>query len=157
MRLPAVAALLLAATAVSAKRVVELDPDNFDVLTGDGRSWMIEVYAPWCGHCRKLEPLYEAAAERLAGKVAFGRIDGSKYRSLSTRFGVNGFPTMFHLDGATGDVRRAAVQHTADSIAHFATKGWQAAAFEPIPLWQSPNGPLKKAVFFGFKYGERGA
>lgn len=147
---------LLLAACHALKRVVDLTPDNYDVLVGNGQDWMVEVYAPWCGHCKKLEPHYEAAAEQLKGNVNFGRIDGSKYRSLSMRFSIVGFPTIFHVHGATGEVRRAAVQHSTEALVTYATKGWRAAAFSPIPYWQSPNGPLKRAVFLGTKYGEKG-
>ena len=48
--------------------VVDLTPNNFDskVINGDG-IWIVEFYAPWCGHCQQLKPEYEKAA--LALKV----------------------------------------------------------------------------------------
>lgn len=157
MRLAFLGLVVTATLCVGSKHVVELNPDNFDLLISNGEDWMIDVYAPWCGHCKKLEPHYEKAAAQLDGKVRFGKIDGSKYRSLSMRFGIQGFPTIFHVQGTTGDVRRAAVAHNTESLVHYATKGWTAPAYTPIPFWQSPTGPFKKAVFSGMKLGEKGA
>lgn len=37
---------------------------NFDdVITNSGRDALIEFYAPWCGHCKKLTPIYEELGE----------------------------------------------------------------------------------------------
>ncbi|OII74524.1 uncharacterized protein cubi_00077 [Cryptosporidium ubiquitum] len=52
------------------KEVIE---SNLDVL--------IVFYAPWCGHCRKLEPDYNILAQRLRGindKLRIAKIDGSQ-------------------------------------------------------------------------------
>ena len=41
--------------------VIELTTDNFDRITRNG-TWFIDVYAPWCKHCKKLEPTWWVAA-----------------------------------------------------------------------------------------------
>lgn len=47
--------------------VVELRSDNFDANVGNGEDWLVEFFAPWCGHCTKLKPLYAQAAKKAAG------------------------------------------------------------------------------------------
>jgi len=46
--------------------VVDLRPNNFDnlVLNSD-HIWVVEFYAPWCGHCQQLMPEYDKAATAL--------------------------------------------------------------------------------------------
>lgn len=135
-------------------RVVELTPDNFDTLTNEGE-WMVEFYAPWCGHCKKLAPTWDRASDELAGQVNFGKIDAQKYRSLGFRFGIKGFPTLFHINanGGNREVRRAAVQHTLDSIRHFALEGWKDMPIQPSIT--GPYGPAAVAKFGVAYYGDK--
>lgn len=38
---------------------------NFDELVGDDKDALIEFYAPWCGHCKSLEPKYDELAQKV--------------------------------------------------------------------------------------------
>mgnify|MGYP001792639942 FL=1 len=39
---------------------------NFDEVVNDpDRDVLIEFYAPWCGHCKNLEPKYKELAEKV--------------------------------------------------------------------------------------------
>lgn len=50
----------------SSDDVVELTDKNFDrqVVNDDG-IWVVEFYAPWCGHCQQLAPEYKKVAKAL--------------------------------------------------------------------------------------------
>ncbi|KAF0311214.1 Protein disulfide-isomerase A6 [Amphibalanus amphitrite] len=75
--------------------VVELTPSNFNREVIDSDSiWIVEFYAPWCGHCKNLVPEYKKAATALKGVVKVGAVDADQHQSLAGQFGVRGFPTI---------------------------------------------------------------
>jgi|TARA_B110000305_G_C19222209_1_gene531118 thioredoxin-like negative regulator of GroEL len=50
------------------------------------------------GHCKKLTPEYEGAAEILSKSdppVALAKVDATEQKALGERFGIQGFPTLF--------------------------------------------------------------
>jgi thioredoxin 1 len=55
---------------------------------------LIDFWAPWCGPCRAMSPVLEAAARKLAGAVKVFKVNVDDYPSLATRFNVLGIPTM---------------------------------------------------------------
>ncbi|KAF5948497.1 hypothetical protein HYC85_014454 [Camellia sinensis] len=74
---------------------VELNSHNFDELVLRSKElWIVEFFAPWCGHCKKLAPEWKKAARNLKGKVKLGHVDCDAEKSLMSRFNVQGFPTI---------------------------------------------------------------
>jgi len=69
---------------------------NFDELvTNSGRDALIEFYAPWCGHCKKLAPTFDELGEKMKGEdVDIIKMDATANDVPST-FNVRGFPTLF--------------------------------------------------------------
>lgn len=101
-----------------------MTPSNFDRLVLDSdHIWIIEFYAPWCGHCQQLVPEYGKAATALKvmdlrfsfreteiesdfmkitflshscfqGIVKVGAVNADEHKSLSSKYAVRGFPTI---------------------------------------------------------------
>ncbi|XP_035260754.1 protein disulfide-isomerase A6 [Anguilla anguilla] len=83
----------------SKKDVVELTDDNFDsTVLNSEEVWLVEFFAPWCGHCKNLEPEWAAAAtevkEQTKGKIRLGAVDATVHQGLASRYGIRGFPTI---------------------------------------------------------------
>ena len=51
--------------------VISLTPKNFDKVLQSSEIWIVEFFAPWCGHCQNLVPAYEEAARGLKVSLIF--------------------------------------------------------------------------------------
>jgi thioredoxin domain-containing protein 10 len=79
-------------------RVLELS-DRFLDIRKDGQ-WLVMFYAPYCAHCKRLEPIWSHVAQALHNtNIRVGRIDCTRFTSTATQFGVSGFPTILFLNG----------------------------------------------------------
>ncbi|XP_033120554.1 protein disulfide-isomerase A3-like [Anneissia japonica] len=70
---------------------------NFDkVVNDDTKDVLIEFYAPWCGHCKKLTPIYEELASKLANdeNIVIAKMDATA-NDVPQPFEVRGFPTLY--------------------------------------------------------------
>jgi protein disulfide-isomerase A6 len=77
------------------KDVIVLEDENFDDLVMNSNDmWLIEFYAPWCGHCKKLEPEWNQAGTELKGKIKVGKVDATVHQKLGSRFQIQGYPTI---------------------------------------------------------------
>ncbi|KAE8444168.1 hypothetical protein EG329_000856 [Mollisiaceae sp. DMI_Dod_QoI] len=98
-----IVAALLAALPVNAglypksSKVVQVDAKSYDRLIAQSNyTSIVEFYAPWCGHCKNLQPAYEKAAINLQGlaKVAAVDCDDESNKAFCGGMGVQGFPTL---------------------------------------------------------------
>ncbi|XP_070546710.1 protein disulfide-isomerase A5-like isoform X1 [Ptychodera flava] len=105
--------------------VVFLKDDTFDDYLQTHSSVLVMFYAPWCGHCKKMKPEYEAAASQLLEdevEGTIGAVDATKETELAKRFEVKGYPTVkYFKDGEfawdfNGRTQESIVEHMKDPV-----------------------------------------
>jgi thiol-disulfide isomerase/thioredoxin len=64
--------------------------------------YWLQVYAPWCGHCKQLEPVFKKLAKRFAkvDSVVIAKMDGTENEHPELE--VKGFPTLFFVPAEKG-------------------------------------------------------
>jgi len=91
----------------AASNVVELTSETFGDVIGKGTPALVEFYAPWCGHCKNLAPIYEQLADQFAhlkNKVIIAKVDADgPGREVGQKNGVTGFPTLKWFSGKSVD------------------------------------------------------
>jgi protein disulfide isomerase family A protein 3 len=75
---------------------------NFDELvTNNKKDVLVEFYAPWCGHCKKLTPIFEELGEAMRDEdVEIVKMDATA-NDVPPSFSVSGFPTLFWIPSST--------------------------------------------------------
>uniref|UniRef100_A0ABM0MCV6 protein disulfide-isomerase n=1 Tax=Saccoglossus kowalevskii TaxID=10224 RepID=A0ABM0MCV6_SACKO len=69
--------------------VVTLTDQNFeDLVLNSEDGWLVEFYAPWCGHCKNLAPEWASAATQLKGKFKLGALDATVETITANQYGV---------------------------------------------------------------------
>jgi protein disulfide-isomerase A1 len=54
---------------------------NFkEIVLESSKAVLVEFYAPWCGHCKNLAPIYEELAKKYAGfeNLVVAKMDSTK-------------------------------------------------------------------------------
>ncbi|CAL4910238.1 unnamed protein product [Urochloa decumbens] len=123
----AVGLLLLLAAAVAAVSpaaaddVVALTEADFEKEVGQDRAALVEFYAPWCGHCKKLAPEYEklGASFKKAKSVLIAKVDCDEHKSVCSKYGVSGYPTIQWFPKGSLEPKKYESQRSAEALAEF--------------------------------------
>jgi protein disulfide-isomerase A1 len=66
-----------------------------DIVLDSSKDVFVEFYAPWCGHCKNLAPIYEELAAKVASdKLVIAKIDATA-NWYPSNVDVQGYPTLY--------------------------------------------------------------
>jgi protein disulfide-isomerase A6 len=125
-------------------KVVELKEKNFNRhVRGSEKPWFVKFYAPWCGHCKELVPVWDELADELDGQVNLGKVDVTAHTELAEDFNVTGYPTLKLF--ADGQVHSYPYQRTVQAMTRYALGEYsRLTANTSLPIPQAR--PEKAAV-----------
>eukprot|EP00045_Choanoeca_perplexa_P008962 m.84640 g.84640 ORF g.84640 m.84640 type:complete len:420 (+) comp14695_c0_seq7:234-1493(+) len=96
----AIVVLLLAS---NSRAVQELSETEFNAMKGTSNMF-VKFYAPWCGHCQRLAPVWEDLEETMESDANTNvvKVDCTQHKPLCTDHDVRGYPTLSFIrqDGA---------------------------------------------------------
>ncbi|KAG0470260.1 hypothetical protein HPP92_016960 [Vanilla planifolia] len=112
---------ILAVAAVADDDVVSLTEANFEKEVGQERGALVEFFAPWCGHCKKLAPEYEklGSSFKKTKSVLIAKVDCDDQKSLCSKYGVQGYPTIQWFPKGSLEPKKYEGPRNAESLVEF--------------------------------------
>ena len=82
---------------------------------------IVDFWAPWCGPCKFLGPVFEELAGEYAGKVKFAKLNTDESQNIAIKYGIMSIPTLKVFKGGA-DVDSMSGAAPKDYLKDFLTK-----------------------------------
>ena len=103
--------------------VLEITKTNFEQEIKQATEPVIlDFWAPWCGPCKMMGPVFEELSKEYEGKLKFAKVNTEDHPELAGEFGIQGIPSLLFLDNGKEKTRvvgfapKATLKEKIDSV-----------------------------------------
>ena len=74
---------------------MQLDESNFDhVIVNSQIPVIVDFWAPWCGPCKMMAPIFSEGAQKYPLKALFVKVNTEAHPNLGAKFSIRSIPTL---------------------------------------------------------------
>ncbi len=79
--------------------VTVISADNYqEAVVNAGKPAILDFWATWCPHCKRIAPTYEKIADQYEGSLVVGKVDADEEPGLAQKFDIEYLPTFVLID-----------------------------------------------------------
>ena len=70
----------------------KISNESYQLIIKEEKVVLVDFYAPWCGPCKRMQPMLEEISRQFEGKAKIVRINIDENKKLSKRLGIDEIP-----------------------------------------------------------------